>query len=1168
MPYCILAVTLLLTLVAARNIAQLTQAKERARFDSAVGQTREHFQRMINGNLILLDGLRGLANAKLAMTKGQFHNYVDSLQLRETYPGVQGLGYASRVFQPRKIADTEKIRDLGEPAFHIWPDSERAELYPVVFLSPPDARNEAMIGYDLLTEPANSAALKSAAETGVRTASVDFTAPPLATPEQPVFLLVTPVYWDWKGADTLEKRAQQLFGFCFCSFRLHDLFKALSDSQLNPEIAFQVFDDAGPGAGRLLYDTTAGAAGHPQTSPFTSTRTLSLADRKWTVVFSNRHEFPKGSNHSLHPFIMLIGTLVSFLLFGIALVQSKARAAAEQHAENQQSNEARFRRLIEQSLVGIYVIQNDRFAYVNPKMAEIFGYSPDEMTSRPVFDFIAPESRPMAKENMVKRLRGEVETIHYELRNLRRDGKVIDVEAHGGRVEYNGQPAILGALMDVTERKEVEAQMERQRSELQIVLDTVPALIFYKDTGHRLVRVNEELVRLVGLPKETLMGKTDLEHGSEHAQQYYRDEDEVMASGEAKRGIIEPLWTVSGTRWLQTDKIPYRDETGRIVGVIGFSIDITERKRAEERVQAQLSRLDLLSRTTRAIAERQDLRSIFQVVIRSLEEHMPVDFSCICLYDPASEELTVSCIGGHSAALALELKMSEQARIPIDQNGLSRCVRGKLVHEPDIATVAFPFPQRLARGGLGSMVAAPLLVESKVFGVLIAARRQPDSFSSGQCEFLRQLSEHVALASNQAQLYGALQQAYDDLRRTQQAVMQQERLRALGQMASGIAHDINNAISPVALYTESLIENEPGLSERARNYLVTIQRAIDDVAATVARMQEFYRQREPQMTLTQAPLNRLVQQVLDLTRARWSDMPQQRGVMIEVRTEMADGLPTITGVESEIRDALTNLIINAIDAMPDGGALTVRTRVLESAHAGNGSSAELNVCVEVTDTGVGMDEETRRRCLEPFFTTKGERGTGLGLAMVYGMAQRHAGRIEIESAPGRGSTVRLILPVSAALTAAPVCNTSPPGPVERLRLLIVDDDPLLIMSLRDILEGEGHVITAADGGQAGIDAFRAANQTGEPFAAVITDLGMPRVDGRTVAAEVKAASPSTPVILLTGWGQRLVSEGDVPPHVDCVLGKPPKLRELREALARRGGNAKPGPVPIHSPTTP
>ena len=154
------------------------------------------------------------------------------------------------------------------------------------------------------------------------------------------------------------------------------------------------------------------------------------------------------------------------------------------------------------------------------------------------------------------------------------------------------------------------------------------------------------------------------------------------------------------------------------------------------------------------------------------------------------------------------MALTEQAHIGIDQNGLARCVRGELICEPDVSRVDFPFPRRLASGGLRSLVAAPLVSQSGVFGVLIAARYVANSFSSRDCEFLRQLSGHVALAAHQAQIYAALQQAYDDLWQTQQAVMQQERLRALGQMASGIAHDINNALSPVALYTESLLERE------------------------------------------------------------------------------------------------------------------------------------------------------------------------------------------------------------------------------------------------------------------------------------------------------------------------------------------------------------------------
>jgi signal transduction histidine kinase/ActR/RegA family two-component response regulator len=598
-------------------------------------------------------------------------------------------------------------------------------------------------------------------------------------------------------------------------------------------------------------------------------------------------------------------------------------------------------------------------------------------------------------------------------------------------------------------------------------------------------------------------------------------------------------------KWVRTICRPIMEE-GKVKRLRGALQDITAQKQSEARLRAQLQRLHMLEHITRAIGERQDLPSILQVVIRTLEDELPLDFGCVCLYEPTERRLTVVAVGLASAEVAGRLSMTEQARIPIDENGLSRCVRGQLVYEPDIEGLAFPFPQRLLSGGLRSLVAAPLQIESHVFGVLISARRQPNSFSSGECEFLRQLSEHVALAAHQAQLHGALQTAYEELRSTQQSVMQQERLRVLGQMASGIAHDINNAISPIALYTDSMLEREPGLSERARGYLHTIQQATSDVAETVARMREFYRQQVGQSQLVGVDVNTLVPQVVELTRARWEAMPQRGGTVIDVKTALAPGLPQIMGAKSELREALTNLVFNAVDAMPQGGTLTLRTRR---------DGAE-RIVIEVVDTGVGMNDETRRRCLEPFFTTKGERGTGLGLAMVYGVMQRHAGELEIESAPGFGTTVRLCF-AAAASAAATTTEVQLVIPV-LLRILLVDDDPILLKSLRETLEHDGHTILTANGGRQGLDLFQASiGANGQStISVVITDLGMPHVDGRNVARGVKEASPDTPVILLTGWGERLLAEGDAPPNVDRVLGKPPRLREVRKALAELTAEAR------------
>jgi CheY-like chemotaxis protein len=378
--------------------------------------------------------------------------------------------------------------------------------------------------------------------------------------------------------------------------------------------------------------------------------------------------------------------------------------------------------------------------------------------------------------------------------------------------------------------------------------------------------------------------------------------------------------------------------------------------------------------------------------------------------------------------------------------------------------------------------------------------------------------------------------------------MQQERLRVLGQMASGVAHDINNALSPAALYAQSLLERDSSLSPKTREYLTLIQRAIDDVGRTVARLREFYRPRDLEVSLSAVALNVLLDQVAELTRARWSDIPQERGIVITLSKELAPDLPPVMGAENEIRDAFTNLVLNAVDAMPDGGVLTLRSTIQTPTNAYGDTKATPQVIVEIVDTGVGMSEAVRSRCFEPFFTTKGERGTGLGLGMVHGMAQRHSARIDLDSTPGMGTTVRVTFPVPAHEDRKQ--KPSPANAAARhLRVLLVDDDPLLLECLQAILQTDGHAVVCANGGQAGIDEYFAARSRGELFDIVMTDLGMPNVDGRTVAASIKSATPDMPVVLLTGWGQRLQGQTGQMEYVDRVLSKPPDLNELRTTLA-------------------
>jgi PAS domain S-box-containing protein len=843
---------------------------------------------------------------------------------------------------------------------------------------------------------------------------------------------------------------------------------------------------------------------------------------------------------------------------------------------------------------------------INAQAEALFGYRPDELLGQPIETLVperfhashlthradcraAPQTRPMGTG--------------LNLFGRRKDGSEFPVDISLSPFNADGFSGVIAVVCDVTERwaeQALKAYARQQAAVAQLGQRALTETDLFNLMDEAVILVAEtldvELSKVLELLpsgdalllragvgwKEGLVGHVTVGAGTDSQAGYTLLSSEPVVVEDLRtetrfngppllheHGVVSGISVIIGskerpygvlgahTAQRRTFIASEVDFLQAVANVLGGAV---ERKRAEAVIQQQLMRISLLNQITRAIAERHDLHSIFQATLQRLEDYLPIDYGGIWLYDAHAGALTVAARGPKSQPLAAAVGAPEGTTIPVAQTTLQRCLRGETVYVPDLARVETPPAWRMARVGMRSAVAVPLSVEEKVLGILTVGRRAVDGFSSAECEFLRMLSEHVALAAHQAQLRDDLQKAYDDLRQTQQAVMQQERLRALGQMASGIVHDINNAISPVVGYAELLLmqQDEP-LSARARGYVENIRAAGADIAHIVARMREFYRQRTVQEEMLPFDLNRLVRQVVDLTRPRWKDIPQQRGIVIDVVADLQDDLPDLLGIESEVREALTNLIFNAVDAMPDDGTVTVRTRVgvwEYGSMRGTTTTPTLppphtptHIVLEVADTGVGMTEETRQRCLEPFFSTKGERGTGLGLAMVYGTMQRHDGDIQIESALGRGTTVRLIFPVRE-LAGAGVSDAVAPSVVPPVRLLFIDDEPLLRQLMKELLEADGHTVEVADGGQAGVDAFRAARERGEAFDVVITDLGMPHVSGREVARTVKRESPNTSVIMLTGWGTRLGSESDIPAEVDAVVSKPPRLGELRDALRR------------------
>jgi signal transduction histidine kinase len=368
------------------------------------------------------------------------------------------------------------------------------------------------------------------------------------------------------------------------------------------------------------------------------------------------------------------------------------------------------------------------------------------------------------------------------------------------------------------------------------------------------------------------------------------------------------------------------------------------------------------------------------------------------------------------------------------------------------------------------------------------------------------------------------------------AMAQSEKLRALGQMATGIAHDLNQSLMLVASYSDlarqAVLEDPPNLAELEDLLTTTTQAALDG-GETVKRLLLFTRA-APELNSKRVDLSTVVRDAAQLTAPRWRDAAQAEGRPISLHIEAA-GHPTIQGSPAQLRELMTNLIFNAVDALPTGGV--IRLRVV--AEHGRG-------IVEVADSGIGMSAAVQARVFEPFFTTKGEGGTGLGLAMVFGIVDQHGGQIEVNSAPGNGTTFRVTLPlVDASAPPEPAAAPAAPiGALVPLRILAVDDEPMMTKAVMRMLKPSGHVVSVAGSGEEALAEL--AEQT---FDVVVSDMGMGAgMNGWELAEAVRRRWPKVRFLLATGWGAAIDPAEARAKGVEAVLAKPYQLADLLRVL--------------------
>jgi GAF domain-containing protein/CheY-like chemotaxis protein/anti-sigma regulatory factor (Ser/Thr protein kinase) len=439
--------------------------------------------------------------------------------------------------------------------------------------------------------------------------------------------------------------------------------------------------------------------------------------------------------------------------------------------------------------------------------------------------------------------------------------------------------------------------------------------------------------------------------------------------------------------------------------------------------------------------------------------------------------------------------------------------------------------ERDRENGIVTYLGLPVKIRDTVLGVLTFNTTAPHRYTADDLAYLGSFADQAAIALDNARLYEDTQRALTDLRTMQHTLVQGETLRALGELAGGAAHHLNNLLTIVVGRIQLLRRMVE--EERLARPLEIIERAAKDGAEVVRRLQQFAGMRRTAEPRT-VDVGQIVSDVLEMTRGRWQDAARAPGTEIVVESHVAP-LPSMPGDAPALREMLTNLVLNAVDALPRGGRLTVEAM-----------AADGQVVVSVADTGLGMSDEVRQRAHEPFFTTKGVKATGLGLSVAFGIARRHGGELSVQSQEGRGTTVRVTLPLPAG-AAAPL---QPPAilPQRPLRILLVDDEEEVRQALAEMLGTRGHTVLSAGGGP---EALRRIEE--DPgIDLLLTDLVMPAMTGWELAGAARARRPGLPVGVITGWGDVPETTAGARTAVDFVLSKPVTLDALDHAVGRLG----------------
>jgi PAS domain S-box-containing protein len=782
-----------------------------------------------------------------------------------------------------------------------------------------------------------------------------------------------------------------------------------------------------------------------------------------------------------------------------------AREAAEQQVRE---SEARLRTLTDNLPSGmVYQISTGRdgsdrrFLFVSQSNERLTGVPAEEVMRDPMvaYNMIHPDDRARLVEAEAQAIRSrapfDVEVRFHHANGEQRWCRILSAPREQG----DGSLIWDGLQIDITDRKRAEETRAASESRLRALFEQAAAGIVQTDLTGRFVEANDHYCKMVGRSREELLQlrMQDITHPEDLGRNLPDFDSTAKAGGsfEIEKRYIRPD---GADVWVRNSVSAVRGLDGEIEGILAVSVDITDRKLAEQALY------DLNQSLERRVAERTAERNLLATLVETTDVMVmacDLEFNILAINSANADEFEriygVRPAAGDNILRLLDDQPEHRAQV---EAGWGPALRGEEYTIVD----EFGDPDR----------------DRPYYQISFRTLHDAEGRRIGAYHFVTDVTPRL--------------KAEAKLLETQEALRQSQKMEAMGQLTGGVAHDFNNLLTPIVGALDLLVRRGLG-SERERKLIAGALQSADRAATLVQRLLAFAR-RQP-LKATAVDVRSLVAGMADLIESTL-------GPNVEVKVELDDNLPAANADPNQLEMALLNLAVNARDAMPDGGMLTIlaaRESIAADHHSKLSPGYYLRLSVE--DTGVGMDAETAQRAIEPFFSTKGiGKGTGLGLSMVHGLAAQLGGAVTLRSAPGHGTTVDVWLPVSLATASdEPELQRAIPAPSEaRGKVLLVDDEVLVRMSTADMLAELGYDVTEASSGEAALERL----QAGETFDLLVTDQLMAGMSGIELAEEASELHPGMLILIASGYSERDSAASRWP-----RLTKPFRKSELAARLA-------------------